>query len=194
MSYTTMMGILENGEVECFDEYKNGHGSGPYIWHALFIRRGISSYQSFPIDSYDPERPKSGYLGLLGNSLISSDYLTQCCEPEAWALAMTFDNCVITRDVAPEAVRWLKSFLENIPPWVAPNSVNHWPKIVALLENMPEKYTGLAINHTSCGDCEMYSGIYDEETEECTPYNIKKDSGHFMLSAALVRTWMRGDG
>ena len=197
MSRTTILGILENGDVESFVEYHNSHGTAPYIWHVIFTRRGIPSAGE-PVRMFciDEERPRHGYMSFTSGApqLISSTYLPHCSTPEAWAMAMTFDNAVITRKTAPLAARWLRSFLENVSPWLDRGGVNHWPKILALLDDMPEQYIGIAINQTSCGDCEMFSGVYgdddDDHEGEPRPYNINVDDKHVVLTSELIDEWM----
>lgn len=170
MSSTTLLGIVKDGTVEAIEEYGNGHGAGPFVWHIIATRGGASHWMMNP-------------------SIISSGYLPKCTKSEAWALAMTFDNCIIRREDADVAAKWLKAFLDGA---LDQNRVNHWPKILAALEDMPEGYDGIAIHHTSISECRLHDGVYDEETEENRPYDINTDSDHFFLTEALVEEWMSG--
>lgn len=196
MSYTTILGVTESGEIEGFEELKNSHGSAPFIWRAIFERRGVKSYGSPSTDwaNTDPGRPTQGYMEP-GSGLISSGYLPQCSEPEAWALALTFDGVLVRREDAPTVTRWLRSFLENIPPWMTTGTAYHWDRILELLEEMPSQYRAIGFNQTSCGDSELYVGVYEYSDEdedddvEPRPYNVNTDKSHFFLCQGQMDAW-----
>ena len=72
--------------------------------------------------------------------------------------------------------------------------MNHWPKIAAVLEDMPTGYLGIAINHTSCGDTPLLSGVATDDEEDYRPYNVHEDNDHFFLTEALMREWAKEEG
>lgn len=194
MSYTTMLGVTKSGDVESFEELRNSHGASPFIWRAVFGRRGLSAYLLTPVHpgSLDPGRPTKGYMEE-DSGLISSGYLPQCSEPEAWALALTFDNVLVRREDAPTVTRWLRSFVENVPPWQREGVAYHWDRILELIEDMPQPYRAIGFNHTSVGDSELL-GVYDGEEDEYgdterRPYNVNTDSAHFYLCQRQMDTW-----
>lgn len=182
MSSTTLMGILKDGTVETIAEYRNGHGAGPYVWRLLFeYRRGVRAY----------DHSKLGYMNE-GAGYISSKYIPQCTEEEAWVLGMTFDNAIVTRESAPAAAKHLRTFLAG--PGQEPTHANHWPKILAVLEDMPEQYAGIAISHTSVCNSVMLYGIYveddeDDDKDEVIPYNLNVHTDHFFLTEDCIQGW-----
>ncbi len=196
MSYSTLLGVLKDGTIETIEEYRNGHGAGPYVWRILFgVRRGLRAY----------DHPAKGYMDPEGG-YISSGFIPKCTDEEAWVLGMTFDCCIVSRESAPAAAKHLRTLLEG--PGQPPDHVNHWPKILAVLEDMPEKYTGVAINHTSVGDCALLEEIVverdadddadededeDEDEDDLRPYNINVDKAHFFLTEECIQGWKSGE-
>jgi len=178
MSSSTLLGVLKDGTVETIAEYSNGHGAGPYLWRILFeYRRGLRAY-SYPEPGYmDTE---AGY--------ISSKFIPRCTEEEAWILGLTFDNAIVPRESTPVAAKHLRTFLAGAGQ--EPTHANHWPKILEVLENMPEQYAGIAISHTSVCDSVLLIGVEDEEDEdEFIPYNCNVHRDHFFLTEECIRGW-----
>ena len=182
MSSSTLLGVLKDGTVETIEEYPNGSGAGPYLWRILFeVRRGLRAY------SY----PEPGYMDVEAG-YISSNFIPRCTEEEAWMLGLTFDNAIVPRESAPVTARHLRTFLAG--PGQEPGHANHWPKILEVLEHMPEQYAGIAISHTSVCDSVLLTGIYveddeDDDEDEVTPYNCNVHKNHFFLTEECIRGW-----
>lgn len=173
MSYTTLLGIESDGDVEEIEKYQNSHGAAMYVWRILFtVRRGLGFLEWM--------NPDAGY--------ISSSFIPKCTDEEAWVLGMTLDSCIISRESAPLAAKYLRIFLEG--PGQEPKHVNHWPAIMKVLENMPEQYSGIAINQTSLGDSALQSGVEEgEDGADWRPYNIYTDEKHFFLDEKIIKEW-----
>lgn len=180
MSHTTLLGVRESdGEIEAIDEYRNGWGAAPFVWNIIYNqRRGISAMMVG--------------MGAGGKGMsISPTFIPQCNESEGWALALTLDFCIVKREDAAVVAQQLRAFLASADGME--DKMNHWPKIAAVLDDMPAGYLGIAINHTSCSYTPLMLSVTTDDREYDRPYSVHKDSDHFFLTEKLMQEWAKGD-
>ncbi len=179
MSYSTLYVSDKDGDMVAGAEYRNGHGTAPYVWCALCVKLGLREFGDWDKlwkDGY--HEPGRGLTAL-----------------EINVLRLTYDDVLIEgKDLAAVAAQ-LREFCALHPQ---PERVNHWPAIADELDRLAgEGCLGVGIHHTSVA-CD---GIWVEgkpsgdapevcvhcgedpfnEDPEVRPYNILKDTDHCVL-------------
>jgi hypothetical protein len=150
MSYTTMHVIdLDAKEIIDSIEYRNSHGSAPYVWDAMskfYLHWDFwGAKDAQPLwDLFDKKYIKKSQRAVLG---------------------MTFDRAIIKREHFKEAADDIISFLSNFPP--DPEDVNHWPSIVTRLMQLESTAQGnIAIGFHMTSVSENPLVKWDDDAEE----------------------------
>jgi len=191
MSYTTMYGANEEGELVSMREYGNGWGSAPVIWGALGEK-----YKVWQLDSdgkrVDDMKQRPPYFNMIGAEPLASlcAYANKGGEMRPWehnSLTMTLDNVIVER----ADFRCLGESLTIFEQAHAqPRHICHLASIAKDLDALfDEGVSAVAWNHASVGefwglvkaweaDKAAANGELDEDREPRL-YNILKDDGHW---------------
>lgn len=139
MSYSAVYGLNPATDVrEEIEEYRNSHGTSTVIWDLLEKKFFPDLKYSIMIDDGAFER------------MWKLVYDEAIALPIRAVLTMTADYAYISKENYVRMAKDLKTFFETMPPY-NPEYVNHWPKIIKLLESNPE-YPAIGFYWTSCGD------------------------------------------
>jgi len=173
MSYTSIIFVGAAGEAYTDDEIRNSWGWAPQVWKALHDE----------------------YIG--GSFSLMSDAASEVWKlkddrrldlAEQVALHLTFDNALVKRAhflTAAECLdelhrRWRERFSGQV--W-------HAAHIAAALRRAigESDVQAFWLNCTSVADLPLL-GVYDEDREQCRPYNVNTDDDHFFIDVNSLAT------
>ena len=168
MSYSTLYLVPELGEIEEFEEFRNGHGSAPVVWDYLFEK-----YITLGPGEYRHEQYEKTW------ELVKDDRLSK---NEKISLVFTFDHFMCKKkdfDTLSMALREMGLiYLVKKPTYV-----NHLVAIADALDKMKNdpRTVATCINHTSVGDAWEVSELNEDREMDRRLYDISKDTEHWFL-------------
>ena len=157
MSYTSLAVADADGILENTYEYKNGHGSAPFIWDALCRKYELGeSYDSWQ-KLWETDVP---FTPLHYN-----------------VMQITLDNCVLRRADMELLAKCLQIFEKEFHN---PQRVCSLPQqALDILEAHANGAEFIAWNHTSV--CDEWYHVRNEETEEREGYNVLTGTMHHFV-------------
>jgi len=169
MSHTTLATAYEDGELEGEYEFRNSHGSAPFIWDTLCRKYeiGADDFGRWPTP-YGPNMEDWPKLWSYHNN---GGKLT------AWeknCLVTTYDNAVIKRD---DMLTVAKSFEIFHDAFYNGKRVSSLAKQAESIRDAYEKGARfLAWTQTSV--CEDWFRTYNEDEDDVSLYNVNKGTKH----------------
>lgn len=176
MSRTTVYVAPENGAFVEVAEFGNAWGSAARIWSALAERYcGDTAYWLVCRSEEEQRR----FWALAKDERLSRE--------ERIVFAWTFDRALVDRPHFEEMARCLDTFRAIYP---AGEKVCHLSLHAALLRRLASEDHGLSfapfavgIWQTSVSECSwiVREGEEGEDGEDCRPYDLSRDAGHWFL-------------
>lgn len=168
MSYTSMFGVPEKGEIECLEEYRNAWLSAPLIWNFLSNKymneSAMNPFGNQALDSiFQLAEDENAKIPML--------------QHEKDALLLTADKVILRCD---HFERMKQSLLFM---WAATHSPkhqdNHLQKIANDLADVPKIFIGVCFIWTSV-DGDSWR-VFNHEEEAHEMWDISKNEGHRFL-------------
>lgn len=183
MSYSEMMVVLADGNVESLAEMSNGHGSAPCVWTAL-----CRKYESMMY-------PNRGFLDRAPMVMDQWEDLWKVVAgkmpgvkplPLHWwewnVLQWTYDNAMVKRADFEVLARSFRMFQEAL---VLPIHVCHLGQIATEIDGiLADTIDGagpLALCHYHTSVSGHPWSVYNAEEDESTPYNINTGTKHWFV-------------
>ena len=145
MSYTTVLNVTPGVGTEPIQEFRNAHGSAPYVWSIIYNK-------VFGTDNYWSN------VGKLWPQYKNKDLP----EYQRAVLLMTYDRVYIARKNFVRASNDIRLWCENFP--AKENVINHWPAIVKIFASKND-YKAIGFHITSVTP-NLFDGEWNEEKEE----------------------------
>lgn len=168
MSYTTVYGIDEKGELTVVSEHRNSWRSAPMLWEYL-------------LKSYLRENEGVRYNGEIMvmqsfNAIWKIDgYLDRLTKDEWFSVFTTFDNMIFPIELKKELCDSLRSVCEKVS--AGRDYSSNFSAMADVIEKSSD-YKYFAFNQTSVSECwpDVPSG--DPENPDYRGYNIYKDGAN----------------
>jgi hypothetical protein len=183
MSHSEMMIVQADGDMVADIELRNGHGSAPCVWDALFRKYEDLIYP----DNFGFMTPRrSGISGGWEALWAWAKGNHGQMRPWEWiALQWTYDNAVVKREDFAATAEALRRFADAL---VLPNRVCHLPAIAARLDELRRDepgVRGVAHHHTSVSENPWITRTpVPGDDYEYAPYNIDRGIRHWFIDCA----------
>lgn len=177
MSYTELMVVNGDGDVVGDTEFRNSHGFCSFVWNAL-----IKKYKRamFPDDPFMAMTHRSYEEETDALWLQAKDKL-----PLRWwehnVLQLTYDRAMVKHEDFALMAQSLRRFEDAL---AEPQVVCHMLGIAARFDELVTESVSVACVHGTSLSENLWS-IHDEE-DECRPYNINTDTGHWFIEMRRV--------
>lgn len=168
MSSTEIFGFNKQGEAYFYDEVKNSWRGGMAIWRIL-----EEKYLPPYMFGFSPSRCSGSNVEAMGEiwDLVLNENVT---ETDKICLATTFDKSLVKKEDIPKIVKAFREF----------DGETSLKEQADILEEMYQDEDCIAVgwNQTSVnGDNWCTKGGYDEEEDDCIPYNCLTMEEHCWL-------------
>lgn len=166
MSYCTVMEARSGADYTEVVEYRNAWGFAPFIWAEVCGK----------------------YLGDEQAWFSRAEELWSLWEdarlPEhwRWTLFLTFDRVIVERDRLKECAGHLRQFVQDVG---TRDRVCHLLKFADVMEGYEGDAIGLCFYGNSVSENLWSEWKYDEETDECIPYDIDKGDQHYLIGQTM---------
>lgn len=182
MSYSSLYGVPEKGEIEFMKKYQNSWGTAPHVWNDIFDKYIKTPENPYIFSQYDKLWP-----------LADDEKLP---EFERGMLKFTLDQLMVKKENFPELISIISEYVEKFPK--DKGVVNHWPQIAKDLSELDfSKYTAICFIWTSVADdvwdakekcvdcfnqvCEKEDHYNEEDGIVWRKWDISKDEGHWFM-------------
>ncbi len=145
MSYAQIMAVFPGKKFHQLEHLQNSHGLFYHVWDILTKHYNISP--SFTHTTRDYEQ------------MAKLAWDVRVPEHHRAVLIMTFDHNYIKRKHFKRAAEDIRQFFEEFK--IPENCVNHWPKVVSVLESNPE-VPAIGFHGTSVA-CDLWDKPDDSE-------------------------------
>jgi len=170
MSYTTIKKVNSEGDVEDIKQFTNAFGGQAFVWSELF-------------DKYikDPTIPYDNWMIGEGKRLWDAWGNKNIPEWIRLVHGSTFDYAIVEYEKLSEIAGYYRKFSDLFGNSEKVCHLNEWADICdSLFKNETIKTCkGICFYGTSVSD-DLWE-IYNDENEECTPYNINKGNKHWFV-------------
>ncbi len=185
MSYTEIYGFNKEGFAYSEADVKNAHRGAMAIW-SILENRYLPQYRPSYVPSYISDEELERYCHY--KPARTSAFMDENAMKEVWnlvdderlkdcekiALASTFDHVIINKDDFPRLINAFREFEGQ-------TSLKEQADIIEKMLT-DENCIAVGFNQTSVnGDTWTNLGGFDEEVEECIPYNILTGDKHWEL-------------
>jgi hypothetical protein len=167
MSYSTLYAFDTDGNATEFTTYKNSHGFCAFVFGAM-----DKVYEEFLF--------KDPFLGIKSWLFGGDEYWANlnACDLKWWeynTVRFCYDKYIVTSENLEILALSLEKFAKEHS---SPNKISHLNSIAADLRKIAsdENFIAVGMCGTSCGDDVWIE--YNEEDDECHPYNIKTNNNH----------------
>ncbi|NCC05985.1 MAG: hypothetical protein EOM37_18535 [Proteobacteria bacterium] len=180
MSHTTIYTFDADGNAEEYADISNSWRGAMAIWNVL-EQKHLPQFRPKYVPAHIPDSDIERFCGFkpkrTGSDISDMQKIWDLVESENVSLAekiclaTTFDNMVVRANEIDRVIESFRSFQGK-------TSLNEQADILERIKK-EGKYIAVAWRQTSV--CESPWVVYDETTEEFTPYNLNTGSKHLYL-------------